>query len=113
MIEKVSSGQRIGEIIIPASKSDAQRAILVAALVPNKSLIYNYGKSDDVKAMLSCIGVLVFVGLTAYDTQKIKSMYYSTSAEMATKTAIMGALTLYLDFINLFLMLLRLFGQRR
>jgi FtsH-binding integral membrane protein len=53
------------------------------------------------------------VGLTAYDTQKIKSMYYSTSAEMATKTAIMGALTLYLDFINLFLMLLRLFGQRR
>jgi 3-phosphoshikimate 1-carboxyvinyltransferase len=58
MIKKVSSGQRIGEINIPASKSDAQRAILVAALVPNKSLIYNYGKSDDVKAMLSCIGVL-------------------------------------------------------
>jgi FtsH-binding integral membrane protein len=40
-------------------------------------------------------------------------MYYATSAELATKTAIMGALTLYLDFINLFLMLLRLFGQRR
>ncbi len=70
-------------------------------------------KSTMMEFIISCIGVLVFVGLTAYDTQKIKSMYYATSAELATKTAIMGALTLYLDFINLFLMLLRLFGQRR
>ncbi|MFC1673982.1 Bax inhibitor-1 family protein, partial [Pseudomonadota bacterium] len=59
-------------------------------------------------------GVLIFVGLTAYDTQKIKHMYYEADgAEVATKKAVMGALTLYLDFINLFLMLLRLFGERR
>jgi FtsH-binding integral membrane protein len=60
------------------------------------------------------IGVLIFVGLTAYDTQKIKSMYMvSDGSEVAAKKAIMGAVTLYLDFINLFLMLLRLFGERR
>ena len=63
---------------------------------------------------ISILGVLIFVGLTAYDTQKIKNMYnaYDT-AESSSKKAIMGALTLYLDFINLFIMLLRLFGQRR
>lgn len=60
-------------------------------------------------------GIIVFVGLTAYDTQKIKAMAASGFADEATarKGAIMGALRLYLDFINLFLMLLRLFGQRR
>ena len=57
---------------------------------------------------------LIFVGLTAYDTQKIKNMYLaSDSSEIIGKKAVMGALTLYLDFINLFIMLLRLFGQRR
>ncbi len=61
----------------------------------------------------SVIGVLVFVGLTAYDTQNIKSMYVeSDGAAVVTKKAIMGALRLYLDFLNLFLMLLRLFGNR-
>ena len=59
------------------------------------------------------IGVLVFAGLTAYDTQKIKNMYYTYSdGTMAKKGAIMGALHLYLDFINMFLFLLRLFGNR-
>ena len=63
---------------------------------------------------ISVIGVLVFVGLTAYDTQKIKNMYVANdSSELVGKKAVMGALTLYLDFINLFIMLLRLFGQRR
>ena len=63
---------------------------------------------------ISCIGVLIFVGLTAYDTQKIKNMYLgSDTEETNSKKALMGALTLYLDFINLFIMLLRLFGQRR
>ena len=63
---------------------------------------------------ISILGVLIFVGLTAYDTQKIKNMYMAyDSGEVAAKKAIMGALTLYLDFINLFIMLLRLFGQRR
>ena len=63
---------------------------------------------------LSIIGVIVFVGLTAYDTQRIKEMYLeSDSKEVAGKKAIMGALALYLDFINLFMLLLLLFGQRR
>jgi uncharacterized protein len=62
---------------------------------------------------ISVIGVLVFAGLTAYDTQQIKEMYYAgDDSETMGKKAIMGALRLYLDFINLFLMLLRLLGNR-
>ena len=60
------------------------------------------------------IGVIVFAGLTAYDTQKIKEMYSANDDGTVTgRKAVMGALSLYLDFINLFLMLLRLFGDRR
>ena len=63
---------------------------------------------------ISVIGVLIFVGLTAYDTQKIRNEYSEfDSSEVATKKSVFGALRLYLDFINLMLMLLRLFGQRR
>ncbi len=63
---------------------------------------------------ISIVGVLVFVGLTAWDTQKIKEMYSAGDvAEVATKKAIYGAFQLYLDFLNLFLMLLRLMGSRR
>ena len=63
---------------------------------------------------VSVIGVLVFAGLTAYDTQRIKEMYLEADdGETAGKKAIMGALSLYLDFLNLFLMLLRLFGSSR
>jgi FtsH-binding integral membrane protein len=62
---------------------------------------------------ISVIGVLVFTGLTAYDTQRIKSTYDERDeAGIGTKKAVMGALSLYLDFINMFLMLLRLFGNR-
>ena len=62
----------------------------------------------------SFIGVLIFVGLTAYDTQKIKNMYYEGDSDnLSGKKAIMGALTLYMDFILLFIYLLRIFGQRR
>ena len=62
---------------------------------------------------ISMIGVVVFVGLTAYDTQRIRDAYTEADGEeMASKKAIMGALTLYLDFLNLFLMLLRLMGNR-
>ena len=69
--------------------------------------------SSALEFAISVIGVLVFVGLTAYDTQNIKSMYVaSDGTAVVTKKAIMGALRLYLDFINLFLMLLRLFGNR-
>jgi FtsH-binding integral membrane protein len=63
---------------------------------------------------ISVIGVVVFAGLTAWDTQRIKEMYNSMDVEGAAgRKAVMGALTLYLDFINLFLMMLRLFGDRR
>ncbi len=63
--------------------------------------------------VISVAGVLIFAGLTAYDTQKIKEMYYADDgSEIAGKKAVMGALALYLDFINLFLMLLRLLGNR-
>jgi len=78
------------------------------------SLVNIFMKSTMMYFVISIIGVLIFVGLTAYDTQKIKNMYLvSDSGEMMGKKAVMGALTLYLDFINLFIMLLRLFGQRR
>jgi uncharacterized protein len=63
---------------------------------------------------ISVIGVIVFTGLTAWDTQQIKEMYYEADDyEMGSKKAIMGALRLYLDFINLFMMLMQLLGTRR
>lgn len=71
--------------------------------------------SENVSWIVSFIGVIVFTGLTAYDTQKMKAMAYvmTEGNEAAVKGAILGALTLYLDFINLFLSLLRLFGDRK
>ena len=78
------------------------------------SVVNIFMKSGMMYFVISVLGVLIFVGLTAYDTQKIKNMYLaSDGSEMSGKKAVMGALTLYLDFINLFIMLLRLFGQRR
>ncbi len=78
------------------------------------SLVNIFMKSTMMHFVISILGVLIFVGLTAYDTQKIKNMYQSSdTGELIGKKAVMGALTLYLDFINLFIMLLRLFGQRR
>ena len=78
------------------------------------SIVNIFMQSPAMYFAISIIGVLVFVGLTAYDTQKIKNMYYAADSEVVSgKKSIMGALTLYLDFINLFIMLLRLFGQRR
>lgn len=64
--------------------------------------------------IISYVGVLIFVGLTAYDTQKIKQMLYTQEGvnEVSQKIALLGALSLYLDFINLFLYLLRIFGRR-
>jgi len=71
-------------------------------------------KSSALGLAISAIGVLLFAGLTAYDTQKIKSMYaYVAGTDMMGKTAIMGALTLYLDFINMFQFLLSFMGNRR
>jgi hypothetical protein len=63
---------------------------------------------------ISVLGVLIFTGLTAYDTQKIKEMYVASDGhEIARKKSVMGAISLYLDFVNLFLFLLRIFGNRR
>jgi FtsH-binding integral membrane protein len=71
-------------------------------------------QSDGLSWLISVVGVLVFTGLTAYDMQKIKQMgeQVTTGNELASKMAIMAGLTLYLDFINLFLFLLRLLGSR-
>ena len=77
------------------------------------SLVNLFLASSAVQFAISVIGVLVFAGLTAYDTQQIKEMYYEgDGAEVSGKKSIMGALRLYLDFINLFIMLLHLFGNR-
>ncbi|WP_020594457.1 Bax inhibitor-1/YccA family protein [Kiloniella laminariae] len=77
------------------------------------SIVNIFMASSGLEFVISVAGVLIFAGLTAYDTQKIKLMYLeSDSSEVAQKKSIMGALTLYLDFINLFLMLLRLLGNR-
>jgi hypothetical protein len=78
------------------------------------SLVNIFIGSSALQLAISIIGVIVFVGLTAYDTQRIKEMYLeSDTPEIAGKKAVLGALALYLDFINLFMMLLQLFGQRR
>jgi FtsH-binding integral membrane protein len=78
------------------------------------SLVNLFIGSTALQFAISVVGVLVFVGLTAYDTQRIKEMYLdSDTAEDMGKKAVMGALALYLDFINLFMMLLNLFGERR
>lgn len=83
---------------------------LIIAMLVNLFL-----KSSGMQFALSVIGVLAFIGLTAYDTQKLKRLYeeYPAAGEESGKLAIMGALTLYLDFINIFLNLLNLFGERR
>ena len=81
------------------------------------SLVNMFIRSSAVSMVVSYIGVIVFVGLTAYDTQKMKDMALTQPAgldgEVIRKGAILGALSLYLDFINLFLMLLRIFGRSR
>jgi FtsH-binding integral membrane protein len=77
-------------------------------------LINLFLQSSAMALAISAIGVLLFAGLTAYDTQRIKSMYfYVQSTEMMGKTVIMGALSLYLDFINMFQFLLSFMGDRR
>ena len=78
------------------------------------SVINIFMQSSAMDFVISVLGVLLFAGLTAYDTQKIKSMYFTVGGtEFVGKSVVMGALTLYLDFINLFLFLLRFMGDRR
>lgn len=81
-------------------------ASVVTFILPGENPMVTFG--------INCLGVVIFCGLTAYDMQKLKYIgaEMGTGSEIASKTAIMGALALYLDFINLFLFLLRLFGNR-
>jgi FtsH-binding integral membrane protein len=82
---------------------------LILAMIVNMFL-----KSSGLDFAISVIGVLIFAGLTAWDTQRIKEMYsVNDDGTVASRKAIMGALALYLDFINLFLFLLRFLGDRR
>jgi FtsH-binding integral membrane protein len=82
---------------------------LILAMIVNLFL-----KSTGLDFAISAIGVLIFAGLTAWDTQRIKEMYsVNDDGTVAGRKAVMGALTLYLDFINLFLFLLRFLGDRR
>jgi len=100
------------------TKSDLTKIgnILVMALIGIvlASLVNMFLKSEMLYWIVTYVGVLVFVGLIAYDTQKIKKMsaYTIDGTEEQQKGAIVGALTLYLDFINLFLLLLRILGRR-
>ena len=90
--------------------------ILLMALIGMiiATIVNFFVKSTGLELIISYIGVLVFVGLTAYDSQKIKQMLLQApdASEGAQKVALLGALSLYLDFINLFLYLLRIFGRR-
>ncbi|MCW3837309.1 Bax inhibitor-1/YccA family protein [Sphingomonas canadensis] len=82
---------------------------LLVAMVVNMFL-----RSSAMDLVVSVVGVLLFAGLTAYDTQRIKNLYFEVrDSGFRGKAEVLGALTLYLDFINLFLFLLRLFGDRR
>ena len=81
---------------------------LIVAMVANFFI-----RSDTISLVISFVGVLLFAGLTAYDTQKIKSLYFQLAgSDFLGKAAIMGALTLYLDFINMFQFLLSFLGSR-
>ncbi len=81
---------------------------LVIAMVVNMFLA-----SSGLQLLISVAGVLIFAGLTAYDTQQIKLMYYEAdSGEVTTKKSIMGALKLYLDFLNMFMFLMHILGNR-
>jgi len=78
------------------------------------SLVNMFFRSPAIEFATSLIGIVIFMGLIAWDTQKLKAMYYSAgSGELGQKMSIMGAFTLYLDFINLFLYLIRFLGNRR
>ena len=77
------------------------------------SLVNIFVGSDTMGWIISIVGVLIFVGLTAWDTQQIKTMALTAPGAAAGRLAVLGALTLYLDFINMFLYLLRFFGDSR
>lgn len=77
------------------------------------SMVNLFMQSEAISYIVSCVGVVVFTGLAAYSTQQIKELYYIATPAERGKAAVMGAYTLYINFINLMMMLLRLFGDRR
>jgi hypothetical protein len=77
------------------------------------SIVGIFWHSDALQFLISFVGVIVFAGLTVYDAQRLKSLAFATSGGPSSGTTIVGALALYLDFINLFLFLLRFLGNRR
>lgn len=77
------------------------------------SIVNLFMQNSMMQLVIAAVGVLVFTGLTAYDTQKIKEIYYATTGEQRAKAGIMGALNLYLDFVNLMISLIQLLGQRK
>jgi FtsH-binding integral membrane protein len=77
------------------------------------SVVGIFWQNDAMQFVMGVVGVLVFSGLIAYDTQRLRAMALQVSGEQAGSYAIVGALSLYLDFVNLFLSLLRIFGNRR
>jgi len=95
----------------------AMGSLLIMALwgIIIASVVNYFIGSSSLSLVISYIGVVVFVGLTAYDVQKLKQLAASEDVDgtLKSKLGLLGALTLYLDFVNLFLMLLRLFGRRR
>lgn len=77
------------------------------------SIVNIFLQNSVMQLVISAIGVIVFTGLTAYDTQRIREIYFVTEGEQRAKAGIMGALNLYLDFINLMVSLIQLLGQRK
>ncbi len=77
------------------------------------SIVNMFLQSSGLHFVVSALGVLIFTGLVAYETQALKNLYMQLGQSVPAKAAIMGALTLYITFINLFIMLLRFFGERR
>jgi FtsH-binding integral membrane protein len=88
---------------------------LIGLIIASVVNINMFMHSSGLQLIISYVGVLIFVGLTAYDTQKIKQMLYDQESadEGAQKLALLGALSLYLDFVNLFIYLLRILGNRK
>ncbi len=138
----VLMGASIAPIMLLYTGASITRVFLISAAMFGSLSIYGYTTKRDLTGMgtflymglwgliiasivnifwggsavyfaISVIGVAIFVGLTAYDTQKIRQMYVAGDEELAHRAAISGALELYLDFVNLFLYLLRLFGDRK
>ena len=112
-------GLSLSSIFLVYTGQSISQVFFVTAAAFGGLSVYGYTTKRDLSAwgtflFMGVIGVLVFAGLTAYDTQRIKDGYYEVmgDATAMTKGAIMGALNLYLDFINLFVMLLQLFGKR-